>query len=275
MILRPPTVFIRARKPWVRARLRLLGWNVRFMAAPYSMRQWNRKLYGVMTLRVNCEANHADVSLLFASMALWHSQSRLMERSRTVIDPDGYRPNVGIILMHPDGRVFWARRARRDGWQFPQGGMHSDETPLEAMYRELEEETGLRQDHVEVLAETPGWLRYRLPRRYLRPSQRPLCIGQKQVWFLLRLVSDERHVQLDLSERPEFDRWQWVDFWYPLEHVVDFKREVYVRALSHVAPAAQSAAAAASIIGCGPVLRRAIRSEAGKKPRRFGAVARP
>ncbi len=173
-----------------------------------------------------------------------------------MIEPDGYRPNVGIILMHPDGRVFWARRTRRDGWQFPQGGMRSDETPLEAMYRELEEETGLTQEHVEVLAETPGWLRYRLPRRYQRHAQKPLCIGQKQVWFLLRLVADERHVCLDRTTHPEFDRWQWVDFWYPLEHVVEFKREVYGRALSHVAPKAQAVAAAAPIMGRGPVLRR-------------------
>src|SRR5687768_14272107 len=72
---------------------------------------------------------------------------------RIVIDPDGYRPNVGIVLMHPDGRVFWARRVRRDGWQFPQGGMNTDETPVEAMYRELREETGLLPEHVEVLGE--------------------------------------------------------------------------------------------------------------------------
>lgn len=188
-----------------------------------------------------------------------------------MIDPDGYRPNVGIILMHPDGRVFWARRMRRDGWQFPQGGMRSDETPLEAMYRELEEETGLRQEHVEVLAATPGWLRYRLPRRFLRPAQRPMCIGQKQVWFLLRLVADEMNVRLDQGDRPEFDRWQWVDFWYPLEHVVDFKREVYVRALSHVAPKAQAVASEASILGHGPMLkfqgRHALRSFERRAPR--------
>lgn len=169
-----------------------------------------------------------------------------------MIDPDGYRPNVGIILMNPEGRVFWARRSRRDGWQFPQGGIRSDETPLEAMYRELEEETGLRAEHVEVLAATPGWLRYRLPRRFVRTSQRPVCIGQKQVWFLLRLVADESNVRLDHTDRPEFDRWQWVDFWYPFEHVVDFKRDVYLRALNHVAATAQAVASSAAIVGFGP-----------------------
>ncbi len=153
-----------------------------------------------------------------------------------MIDVDGYRPNVGIVLLNADGRLFWARRIHRDGWQFPQGGMNSDETPLEAMYRELTEETGLRPEHVEVLGATPGWLRYRLPRRYLRPHERPVCVGQKQVWFLLRLVGDEQHVRLDGSDDPEFDQWQWVDFWHPLAHVVAFKRSVYERALRQFAP---------------------------------------
>lgn len=156
-----------------------------------------------------------------------------------MIDPDGYRPNVAIVLMRPDGRVFWARRVRRDGWQFPQGGMNSDETPLEAMYRELREETGLLPEHVDVLGTTPGWLRYRLPARAVRRNDRMVCIGQKQVWFLLKLVADESLVRLDGTERPEFDLWRWVDFWYPLEHVVSFKRGVYERALRHLAPAAR------------------------------------
>ena len=156
-----------------------------------------------------------------------------------VIDPDGYRPNVGIILIRDDGSVFWARRAWRDGWQFPQGGMRSDETPLEAMYRELEEETGLLPEHVQVLGATPGWLRYRLPRKYLRHNEKPMCIGQKQVWFLLRFLGEESHVRLDATEAPEFDLWRWVDFWYPLAHVVPFKRDVYERALRHLAPLAE------------------------------------
>jgi len=155
-----------------------------------------------------------------------------------VIDPDGYRPNVGIVLMRADGQVFWARRVRRDGWQFPQGGMNSDETPVEAMYRELQEETGLLPEHVEVLGCTPGWLRYRLPPRAIRRNERQVCIGQKQVWFLLRLTGDESNVRLDQNETPEFDNWRWVDFWYPVEHVVMFKRGVYARALRHLAPIA-------------------------------------
>ena len=151
-----------------------------------------------------------------------------------MIDPDGFRPNVGIVLIREDGRVFWARRIHRDGWQFPQGGMNSDETPMEAMYRELFEEVGLNQADVEVLGSTPGWLRYRLPRRCVRATQKPVCIGQKQVWFLLRLRAEESAVRLDASESPEFVDYRWVDFWYPLKNVVSFKRGVYERALRHL-----------------------------------------
>lgn len=152
-----------------------------------------------------------------------------------MIDPDGYRPNVGIVLMQDDGRVFWARRVARDGWQFPQGGIHSDETPLEAMYRELREETGLGPEHVDVLGSTPGWLRYRLPKRFVRRRERPVCVGQKQVWFLLRMKGADADVRLDVTEKPEFDSFTWVEFWYPLANVVEFKREVYDRALTHLA----------------------------------------
>jgi putative (di)nucleoside polyphosphate hydrolase len=159
-----------------------------------------------------------------------------------MIDPDGYRPNVGIVLMREDGRLFWARRVNRDGWQFPQGGMNTDETPLEAMYRELLEETGLQPHHVEVLGATPGWLRYKLPSRCVRRGSRPACIGQKQVWFLLRMRCEETDVRLDLTDKPEFDSWRWVDFWYPCDNVVAFKREVYVRALRHLAPFARTIA---------------------------------
>lgn len=153
-----------------------------------------------------------------------------------MIDADGYRPNVGIVLLNDAGRLFWARRVRRDGWQFPQGGMHSDELPQEAMYRELTEETGLQAQHVEVVSSTRGWLRYRLPRRYIRHHQRPVCVGQKQVWFLLRFTGDEHDLCLDGCDSPEFDSWRWVEFWHPARNVVAFKRSVYERALRQFAP---------------------------------------
>ncbi len=153
-----------------------------------------------------------------------------------MIDPDGFRPNVGIILTNCNGRLLWARRVGQDAWQFPQGGIRSDETPTEAMYRELSEEVGLCPEHVELLGSTRGWLRYRLPRKFIRRSSRPLCIGQKQVWFMLRLLCDDTEVQLDRTEQPEFDYWRWVDYWAPLDEVVSFKRSVYKKALNELAP---------------------------------------
>ncbi len=155
---------------------------------------------------------------------------------RQVIDPDGYRPNVGIILSNDEGRLLWARRIGQDAWQFPQGGIRTDETPEEALYRELEEEVGLEPEHVEILGATRGWLRYRLPERYIRRNRRPVCIGQKQVWFLLRLVGCEGDLCLDKTDHPEFDDWRWVDYWEPLAEVISFKRGVYRRALEELAP---------------------------------------
>lgn len=153
-----------------------------------------------------------------------------------VIDSDGYRPNVGIILTNPRGRLLWARRIHQDAWQFPQGGIRTDETPEQAMFRELQEEIGLQPRHVDVLGSTRGWLRYRLPERFIRRHQQPVCVGQKQVWFMLRLVGEECCVRLDLSDKPEFDNWRWVDYWHPLREVVPFKRSVYKKALNELAP---------------------------------------
>jgi putative (di)nucleoside polyphosphate hydrolase len=153
-----------------------------------------------------------------------------------VVDAEGYRPNVGIILANAQGQVLWAKRCRRDAWQFPQGGINPGETPEQALYRELNEELGLAIADVVYLGGTDGWLRYRLPRRFIRHGRMPLCIGQKQKWFALRLTSADERVQLDCSEKPEFETWRWVDFWHPLAEVVSFKREVYRQAMNQLAP---------------------------------------
>lgn len=153
-----------------------------------------------------------------------------------VIDPDGFRPNVGIILTNGSGQVLWARRNGHDAWQFPQGGISENESPEQAMYRELWEEIGLEKQDVKILAQTRGWLRYRLPKRYVRGDTAPVCIGQKQKWFLLRMLSADERVSLTSQTRPEFDGWRWVSYWYPLNQVVAFKREVYRKALKELAP---------------------------------------
>ncbi len=151
-----------------------------------------------------------------------------------MLDADGYRLNIGIVIANGKGDVLWAKRVRQGGWQFPQGGMQEGETQQQAMYRELEEETGLKPEQVEVWGMTRDWLRYRLPKKMVRPTQGQVCIGQKQKWYLLRLVSDDSEIQLDGSDAPEFDRWQWVSYWYPLNQIIDFKRDVYQRMLKEL-----------------------------------------
>jgi putative (di)nucleoside polyphosphate hydrolase len=148
-----------------------------------------------------------------------------------VIDAKGYRANVGIVLSNNDGKVFWARRCGQDAWQFPQGGIQENETPLDAMYRELTEETGLQSSHVRLVGRTDGWLRYRIPKHLLRHRSQPLCIGQKQIWFRLLLIGCEDDFNLSASDNPEFDTWRWVDYWTPLKEIVFFKRKVYRQAL--------------------------------------------
>ncbi len=168
--------------------------------------------------------------------ALWKNSWKSFQRGFPVIDADGFRPNVGIVLSHADGRVLWARRIGQDAWQFPQGGIKRNETPETALYRELEEELGLKPEHVMLLGVTDDWLRYRLPSRLVRRGRHPVCIGQKQKWFLLRLIGSEDEIRFDRSATPEFDRWRWVDYWLPMAEVVSFKRDVYRRALHELAP---------------------------------------
>lgn len=150
---------------------------------------------------------------------------------RDGIDKNGFRANVGMVICSADGRVFWGRRTGQSGWQFPQGGINPGETPIDAMYRELLEEVGLERHQVKLLGKTKGWIRYKLPERYRRRNTEVECIGQKQLWFLLQLNVDDSAFRFDQFEHPEFDQWRWVDYWYPVNHVIYFKRNVYKRAL--------------------------------------------
>lgn len=153
-----------------------------------------------------------------------------------MINNKGYRLNVGIILVNSRGKVFWGKRSgSKDAWQFPQGGVQSYETLEETMFRELEEEVGLTANDVEILAVTKRWLYYNLP-VHLRRRSRPLCIGQKQKWFLLHLVSGDARIKLDAMKDPEFDDWRWEDYWYPVDHVIAFKRQIYRKALQEFVP---------------------------------------
>lgn len=147
-----------------------------------------------------------------------------------MIDEDGFRLNVGIILVNDQNLLFWGRRVGQDAWQFPQGGVNENETAQEALFRELHEEVGLLKNDVRILAETKDWLKYRLPHRLIR-ADRPYCVGQKQKWFLLKLESSESALKVDHTAKPEFDGWNWVSYWFPLHQVVAFKKDVYRQAL--------------------------------------------
>jgi putative (di)nucleoside polyphosphate hydrolase len=184
------------------------------------------------------EARMRALSLLLGCGKI-ELDSSLVRRTR-MLDRDGYRPNVGIVLANPRNEVFWGKRVNQHAWQFPQGGIKHGETPLQAMYRELEEEIGLQPVHVRVLGRTREWLRYDVPEKWSRtardgwsesPGARGAYRGQKQIWFLLRMTARDCDVSLRASGHPEFDAWRWHDYWVPLETVIDFKREVYRQAL--------------------------------------------
>ena len=157
-----------------------------------------------------------------------------------MIDAEGFRANVGIVITNDRGQVFWARRFGQHSWQFPQGGIDEGESAEQTMFRELYEEVGLLPEHVQILAVTKHWLRYKLPKRLIRHDSKPVCIGQKQKWFLLKLTCKESMVDFQTSGHPEFDGWRWVSYWYPVRQVVSFKREVYRKVMKEFSSVALS-----------------------------------
>ena len=119
-----------------------------------------------------------------------------------MLDRDGFRPNVGIILLNQRNQVFWGKRIRTHSWQFPQGGIDRGETPEQAMFRELHEEVGLRPEHVRIVARTRDWLRYEVPERFIRRDARGYYRGQKQIWFLLQLTGHDWDLNLRATHHP-------------------------------------------------------------------------
>ena len=151
-----------------------------------------------------------------------------------MIDKEGYRANVGIVVCNDKKKVLWAKRANEDEWQFLQCGINEGESPKEAMFRELKEEVGLEPSHVEIIARTKDWLRYDVPKNWIRRDWRDRYKGQKQIWFLLRLTGRDSDVSLKNTKKPEFDAWRWDDFWSPVDQIIDFKRDVYEQALKEL-----------------------------------------
>jgi putative (di)nucleoside polyphosphate hydrolase len=184
-----------------------------------------------------------------------------------MIDRDGYRPNVAIVLTNHKNQVFWGKRVKEHAWQFPQGGIKPGESPEEAMYRELQEETGLHPQHVKILGRTRDWLHYNVPTHWVKREWRGTYRGQKQIWFLLRLVGRDSDISLRASGHPEFDAWRWHNYWVPLESVIDFKRDVYQLGLEQLASFLE---VPARVIGISPYGRRR-RPNRGPRPAPFAA----
>ncbi|MEP7262374.1 MAG: RNA pyrophosphohydrolase [Usitatibacter sp.] len=180
-----------------------------------------------------------------------------------MIDRDGYRPNVAIVLVNVRNQVFWGKRIKEHAWQFPQGGIKQGETPEQAMFRELTEETGLLPHHVRILGRTRDWLHYNVPNHWVKREWRGTYKGQKQIWFLLRLVGRDCDISLRASGHPEFDAWRWHDYWVPLEAVIDFKRESYRLGLEQLALFLE---VAPRHIGISPYGRRRKHARGSMKP---------
>jgi putative (di)nucleoside polyphosphate hydrolase len=151
-----------------------------------------------------------------------------------MIDEDGYRPNVASVIINKDNKILWAKRVDEDNWQFPQGGIQKGETPEQAMYREVYEEVGLKKNSFEILGRSADWLKYDVPEKFVKTYWQGRYKGQKQIWFLLKFIGSDDLINLNLHDSPEFDDWKWESFWYPLEDVVDFKKEVYFAALNEL-----------------------------------------
>jgi putative (di)nucleoside polyphosphate hydrolase len=174
---------------------------------------------------------HADAKY---SLSVYNQSNFKGFEGGCMLDREGFRPNVGIILLNAHNEVFWGKRLREHSWQFPQGGIKYGETPLQAMYRELHEETGLRPEHVKIIGRTRDWLRYEVPDKFIKREVRGHYRGQKQIWFLLRMVGRDCDICLRATDHPEFDAWRWNEYWVPLDAVIEFKRDVYQLALTEL-----------------------------------------
>ncbi len=153
-----------------------------------------------------------------------------------LVDKDGFRANVAMVISNGRGQILLAKRVGQKAWQFPQGGIDQGESAQQALFRELYEEVGLKSEDVKIVQQCKRWLRYHIPEKMQRKNVTPRCIGQKQRWFFLQLVGDQKKINFNATGHPEFDAWEWVSYWYPINQVVSFKQNVYRQALAEFAP---------------------------------------
>ena len=150
------------------------------------------------------------------------------------IKEKGYRLNVGIIVANSEGKLLYCKRKDSNNWQFPQGGIDRNENPFLAALRELYEEVGIQKDKVNLIKESENWYKYDLPSKYKKNNFLWNDFkGQKQKWFLFKLI-EEVVIDLNNENNPEFDEFDWGDYWKPLDEIVEFKREIYKKVLSEL-----------------------------------------
>jgi putative (di)nucleoside polyphosphate hydrolase len=139
-----------------------------------------------------------------------------------------YRPAAGVMLLNREGKVFVAQRldSTLEAWQMPQGGLDEGEEPLEGALRELEEETGIGEKHVEILASAPDELYYDLPEDLVGKLWKGKWRGQRQSWFLGRFTGTDEDVNIQTAH-PEFRAWRWADPEELPAMIVPFKRKLY------------------------------------------------
>ena len=141
------------------------------------------------------------------------------------MDKKNYRRGVGMIIINDDGRFWLGKRIGTEAWQFPQGGIDKGEKVRDAMYRELQEETGLEKDMVEIISISKRWLVYHIPHVFQRHSKK--FDGAMQKWYLLKLIDNDSKINLNASGHAEFDAWKWGDKDAAIKSVIRFKRDVY------------------------------------------------
>ena len=169
----------------------------------------------------------------------------------TATAPEGYRPCVGLALFNHEGLVFVGRRANKSlkehvapghEWQMPQGGIDKGESPKEAAYRELQEETNVTS--VTLLGESPGWLSYDLPRAIGKEAWKGKWRGQAQKWFAFRFQGDESEIDIATpagGHKAEFDAWRWERLSATPELIIPFKQAVYRQVAEIFAPYSRKA----------------------------------
>jgi putative (di)nucleoside polyphosphate hydrolase len=153
------------------------------------------------------------------------------------MDLSQLRPNVGIVLINRAGKVWLGRRAKSpppDNWQFPQGGIDAGEGDLDAAVRELREETGARS--IRLLARTRDWMGYEFPPEHQGSKIGKGWRGQKQVWFAFRFDGKDSEIDLDRHGEAEFDAWRWAEIEEAVQHVIPFKRDVYLQVVQAFGP---------------------------------------